>query len=133
MCKPAGKMSRHVLTDSVCVCKPCGNMSQHVLKDSVRVCSCLCLGVHVYMYACINVCECVCVCVSQLVMCHAMCQQSQYRFLHEVVAEWLASRDSQLIKDDLAHGAQWTEEGQSSDQLPAAVREKFVHQFQVLY
>ena len=62
MCKPAGKMLWHVLTDSVCVCKPCGNMSQHVLKDSVCVCSCLCLAVHVYMYACINVCVCVCVC-----------------------------------------------------------------------
>ena len=98
----------------VCVCKPGSN---------VCVCVCGCVS---------QVVMCVCVCVSQVVMCHAMCRQGQYRFLHEVVAEWLASRDSQLIKDDLAHGAQWTEEGQSNDQLPAAVRQKFVHQFQVL-
>ncbi|KAL8621130.1 hypothetical protein ACOMHN_004801 [Nucella lapillus] len=45
---------------------------------------------------------------------------SQYQFLHEVVQEWLACRDGDLVRSDLQHGAQWRgEEGGASTQLPA--------------
>ncbi|KAL8621127.1 hypothetical protein ACOMHN_004798 [Nucella lapillus] len=46
--------------------------------------------------------------------------QSQYQFLDEVVQEWLACRDGDLVRSDLQHGAQWRgEEGGASTQLPA--------------
>ena len=65
-------------------------------------------------------------------MSYNVCWQSQYRFLHEVVVERLASHDSYVVKDDLKHGSQWKLEGEFDDQLPAAVRQKSAGQFQVL-
>ncbi|XP_076448672.1 receptor-type tyrosine-protein phosphatase alpha-like [Babylonia areolata] len=55
---------------------------------------------------------------------------SQYKFLHEVVQEWLSSREGDIIKDDLQHGSRWkVEEGET---LPAAVRQQCAAQYQSL-
>ena len=63
-----------------------------------------------------------------------MCGQSQYKFLYEVVAEWLAFEDTDIVKEDMLHGSNWKEDDGSKSKhlLPEGVRQKFADQFQVV-
>ncbi|XP_070193053.1 receptor-type tyrosine-protein phosphatase epsilon-like isoform X2 [Littorina saxatilis] len=62
---------------------------------------------------------------------------SQYKFLHEVVGEWLAGRDTQVKREELVSDSPWTKkeepgEGESGGKIPSAVRKKIRTEFEML-